>query len=714
MQRSDGAPAPHRVPPPDHAEGWFDRPMRWAQLTFVENDPATFDRDFWLDYLRRIKADAICLSAGGYIAYYPTQVPLHYRSAWLSEGDLFGEMVEACRRLGMVVLARVDPHAVHRDVYEAHPDWIAADPEGKPRSHWSMPEAWVTCALGPYNFEFMTAVIEEIVSLYGVDGIFANRWAGHGPCYCVHCRRAFEAASGLALPRDEAPADRVWRAYRAWRQERLFALAAHWDAAIRRINPAARFIPNSGGGALSELDMRRLGQSVDILFADRQARRGVMAPWANGKHAKELRATLGSKPIGGIFSVGVEEAYRWKDSVQSEAEIRIWVAEGVANGLRPWFTKFGATIRDGRWLGVVEDLYRRYHAWEPYLRNRAPLAQVAVVYSQRAAQLWGGQHARREAEEPILGVCQALIEARIPFEMVHDTCLEDGIAERFKTLILPNVASLSVAQCDALRRFVDRGGGLVATFKTSLYDEEGRRRDDFGLADLFGVRCDGEIEGPMKNAYLTLETDPASGQRHPLLAGFSEADRIIHGTYRVPIRLREETLRPPLTLVPSYPDLPMEEVYPRLPHTETPEVAMRHFGRGRVVFFPWNIDQIFWEILQPDHGRLLANAVRWVTQEPPVVVVEGPGLLDVTVWQQAASLTVHLVNLTNPMTMRGPFREIIPVGAQLVRVRLPEGAAARAVRLLAAEQAVPFEQEGAVLTTTVPSVADHEVIAIEL
>ena len=31
---------------------------------------------------------------------------------------------------------------------------------------------------------------------------------------------------------------------------------------------------------------------------------------------------MGRRPIGGIFSVGVEEPYRWKDSVQSEPEIR--------------------------------------------------------------------------------------------------------------------------------------------------------------------------------------------------------------------------------------------------------------------------------------------------------------------------------------------------------------------------------------------------------
>ncbi|MEZ4659460.1 MAG: hypothetical protein R2911_18020 [Caldilineaceae bacterium] len=115
------------------------------------------------------------------------------------------------------------------------------------------------------------------------------------------------------------PSDPAYRNWYMWRQERLFALWDHWDALIRGINPAARFIANSGGGALSTLSMKSIGQRADILFADRQARHGTMSIWSNGKNGKEYRATLGHKPIGGIFSVGVEEQYRWKDSVQKRA-----------------------------------------------------------------------------------------------------------------------------------------------------------------------------------------------------------------------------------------------------------------------------------------------------------------------------------------------------------------------------------------------------------
>ena len=211
----------------------------------------------------------------------------------------------------MHVIARTDPHAVHDDVYTAHPDWIMVNAEGNPVRHWADPDLWVTCALGPYNFEFMTEVTREIVSRYPVDGVFSNRWMGHGMCYCVHCQEGFQHATGQALPRGgETPA------YTAWRQERLFELWDVWDAAIREIVPHARFIPNAGG-AHGLLDMKRIGEKSQILFADRQARSGLMPSWANGRNGKEFRATMGRKPIGGIFSVGVEERYRWKDSVQS-------------------------------------------------------------------------------------------------------------------------------------------------------------------------------------------------------------------------------------------------------------------------------------------------------------------------------------------------------------------------------------------------------------
>ena len=689
-----------------NAEPWFDRPMRWAQLTLVENDPGRFDPDFWLGYFQRVHADGACLSAGGVVAYYPTKVPLHHRSAWLGDSDPFGYLVQGCRRMGMAVIGRTDPHATWDNVQQAHPDWIAVDAQGRPRRHWSNPELWVTCALGPYNFEFMTEVHKEIMERYGLDGIFSNRWAGHGTCYCEHCVRNFQAFSGMDLPRTSRRDDPAYRRYAQWQMERLRELWFLWDRTIREVKPAARYVPNGFP------DNVVTGRLADIFFTDHQGRSGVIPPWSNGKRAKELRATMGMKPLGGIFSVGLEEAWRWKDSVQSEAELRVWVADGIANNMRPWFTKFSGVLYDRRWLDVVERIYGWHHRWERYLRNVAPLARVALVYSEQTERYYGGQRWQERSGGHELGMYHALIEARVPFEMVNDRLLDAEHLAPFKLLVLPNIAALSEGQCEQLRQFAHRGGSLLATFETSLYDEQGARRKDLGLADLFGVTVGERVEGPMRNSYLRLAAD-AAGQFHPVLDGLHDAYRIINGIWR--LEVKPQTRFPsPVTLIPSYPDLPMEHVYPRVPETDTRELYLREMGAGRTAYVPWDIDRTFWEIMNADHGKLLRNVVTWALNEEPVVQAIGRGVLDVAVWRQKQSLTVHLVNLTNPMMMKGPFRELIPLDRQEVRIRLPEGVKAEGVRLLVGDTAPEYEAIDGAVAVVVPSIADHEVIALDL
>jgi hypothetical protein len=716
-----GHALPRQAQPPPSGPGWFDRPMRWAQLTLVENDPGRFDLGFWLDYFRRIHADAATLSAGGIVAYYPTDIPLHHRSAWLGDTDPFGDLVKGCRAMEMRVLARTDPHAVREEVRAAHPDWIAVNRDGTPRRHWANRELWIACALGPHNFDFMDQVHREIVSRYDVDGIFANRWAPQGgDCYCEHCRRNFRAASGHDLPHTTDRRDPVRRAYVTWRTGRLTELWKQWDATIRSVRSTARFIPNGPP------EMRIAGElEAPIQFADNQARRGLAPPWGNGRRAKEYRSVMGRRPVGAIFSVGLEEAYRWKDSVQSEAEIRLWVAEGTANGARPWCTKFSGVLYDRRWLPIVERIYDWHYRHEKYLRNEEPLARVALLYSERTQALGNpwlpaagtNEESQRLANDRpgdhVLGMYHALLELRVPFELVHESFLTPERLDGFTLLVLADAAALSDAQCAAIREYVRRGGSLLATFASSLFDETGRRRPDFGLADVFGVSFGGRVEGPMQNSYLSLDPDPATGQRHPILDGLDDAPRIVNGVYRLEVQPRAQ-FPSPITLIPTYPDLPMEDVYPRVPKTTTREVYVRELGRSRVTYFPWDISRTFWDVMAVDHLRLLRNAVAWTANEPQPVEVDGPGVIDVTVWRQRASMTVHLVNLTNPMMMKGPLREVIPVGPLRVRMRMPPGTRASKVQLLTAGTPVRAQSAGDVLRVTVPSVDVHEVVAIDL
>jgi len=686
-------------------DSWFNRPMRWAQLTLVENDPGRFDPDFWLSYFRKIHADGTTLSAGGVVAYYPTNVPLHHRSDWLGNADPFGYLVEGCRKMGMSIIARTDPHAARQNVCDAHPDWIAVTANGEKRRHWANKDLWVTCALGPYNFEFMTLVHQEIMELYRPDGIFSNRWAGHGICYCEHCRINFKEYSGLELPKSSDRFDKTYRKYSEWSTNRLKELWLLWDGVIRKESPTSRFIPNGFP------DKVVTGQLSDIVFTDHQARSGATMPWSNGMVAKELRASIGMKPLGGIFSVGVEEQYRWKDSVQTEAEIRIWVAEGTANGMRPWFTKFSGVLYDKRWLDTIDKIYQVHYRNESYLRNTKPLARVGMVFTEQN-QGYGGEPWQQKSGDHTLGMYHALIEERMPFEMVNDRLLDPELLKPFKLLILPNIATLSTKQCDQLRNYVTEGGSILATFETSLYDESGKQRSDFGLADLFGVSFDKKMEGPMQNSYLRLKKDPETNQFHPVLKDLEDAFRIINTIHQVKVNPRA-AFPNPVTLIPTYPDLPMEDVYPRVPETDIRELYLKEAGKGRIAYFPGDIDRTFWQIMSADHGKLLRNTIRWALNEAPIVEVKGPGVIDVTVWKQANSMTVHLVNLTNPMMMKGPFREFIPVDQQ-VGIQIPQGEKVQTVKLLVSDQKADFKIREGKIMLNVPGIQDHEIIGIDL
>jgi hypothetical protein len=397
--------------------------------------------------------------------------------------------------------------------------------------------------------------------------------------------------------------------------------------------------------------------------------------------------------------------------VQSDTEIRIWALDGIANGARPWFSKFSGTLHDPRWLKPVEDLYVWHTKNEKYLRHEMPIARVALVYSQQTAWFYGGEKANAKVEDHALGWYQALVEARIPFEMVHDRLLDTERTKQFKTLILPNIAALSNAQCDQLRAFVKNGGSLIATYETSLYDEFGVRRKDFGLGDLLGVKWSRKIEGPMQNSYLNLEHEGTP--HHPMLKDLEDAVRIINGVSRLVVEPREKFGQMPLTLVPSYPDLPMEKVFPRQAKTDIAGVYLRESGAGRVAYFPWDIDRTYWEVLCLDHFKLLRNAVEWATNEKLGFEVSGPGLVEVTAWRHRDAIVIHLVNLSNPMAMKGPYREFIPVGEQRISMRLPMTMQAKQVKLLVANTnpKVEGKQE---LIITVPSITDHEVVAIDL
>jgi len=689
---------------------WANNAMRWAQVAFTEEDPPRYDPNFWFDLFKKTHVEAVCLSAGGDIAFYPTKVPLHKRARDLGERDMFGEMVKGARALHMSVIARIDPHAMSEEAFAAHSEWAACTEDGKPRRHWAAKDMWVTCQNGGFMFDFMPAVLKEITDLYQPEGFFGNRWAGSGMCYCQTCRTKFRAATGLELPTTNDPQDPRRKAYIQWNADMRWKQFTLWNDTVKKSKKDCFFSPNGG---LNQPDK----VMHPLIAVDRQGRSGATPVWMMGKYAKQVRAYMQNLPVCGLFNVGIEDENRWKDSVQRAPELAAWIHSGVAQGFRPWYCKFNARIFDARWVAPVTKAFQWHYANDKYMRNTANLARVAMVNSTQsgiftaggtAFTAGDGVRAAQRVTDSQNGYYQALVEARIPFEMVDDRLMTPDRLNPFRTLVLADVAALSDRQCRQIRDFVKAGGRIVATGETSLYDELGQRRANFGLADLFG--CDYvKTENGVKNSYLTPH------HPHPLTQGLEDAPRIIAATQQIAVR-PHDAAKQPLTLVPSYPDLPMERVFPADGQEQTaiPMAFMREVGKGRVVYFPMDLDRTFWEVLAEDHFVLLKNAVEWAMEESQPLIVSGPGMVDVAYWRQKDSLAAHIVNMNNPMMMKGPYREVMPAGPYTVSLAVPPGAKIGTVKLLESGTVAKMSRQGDRLVVEIPSITLHEVVAVDL
>lgn len=655
---------------------WYRGATRWTQLTFTDDDPASLDVDFWIDVMRESRSNALCISAGGYMAFYPTRIPFHHRSAYLGDSDPFGALVDAARSFGMHVMARVDPHAIHQDAADAHPEWLARDESGSPIPHVSFPGLWWTDPMSTYHTEFTTEVAREIVSTYDVDAVFANRWEGYsGVSYAEETARRFSADTGFRLPARSDLDDPAWGAYKAWRSARLSELVVLWDDAVREIRPHARFIPNRGAALTRDLVRELVDDRYPIFFVDKQGRSKDEAAWTSGRIGKRARGLFPERPVALITSVGPEDhEMRWKDSVADPHETKNLIIDGFAQGARPWFTKFKAETFDTRWVRPIVEAFRLHETCERSIGHLPHTAEVALLDARGAdgPTPWSGSSVSQAHED---GVYQALVEARIPFEYIADEALDIDRLSGFRVLVLPSAPDLTASQVDVIERFVEGGGNVVAAYDASLTGEAGARR--LALGDVLGVRLTEDVRGPIKNKYMALASS------HPLTAGYDGAQRIVAGTRVLGVETTEgDGIDVPFRFVPDYPDLPMEEVYPRGGADDPAVVTRVHASGARTVYIALNIGEVYWEALQSDHGRLIGGAVRWALGDDPMVEVTGRGMVDLAVQKGERELSVTVVNLTNPMTMRGQFHELLPLADQTVRVRVPDGVSSVRASLL--------------------------------
>lgn len=398
-------------------------------------------------------------------------------------------------------------------------DWIMLCADGTPALYGSSHERYMGCVNNPGWRRLLKEMIEEAVKL-DVDGLFydnhfiPSRLAGaetegffrSWACYCDVCREQFAAYTQdtVGWPCDIPPEpdwdDPVWQAFIDFRDDSLVDVTRMIVEHAKQLKPEIVVYPNvcppwfSGGGAKGSATTQ-IADVVDILLfeGNTQPRMGIAAGLPRPINAAvdwKYATALSDKPV---FSRAHEpnNVYTPEDSMRG-------IAESFAfGGSYQYIIANVLQEEDVKRAGV-----KRYYAFlkenEQYYNGVTEPADVAIFVSAPTIKWYYPDQValRGGVPQSIQGMAQALAELHIPFNVVVDhQILED---HGYRVIVLPNVACMSDEEAEAIAKFVEASGAIVATGVTSLYDEKYRIRDDFALSRVFGHHH-GQPAGAAKN-----------------------------------------------------------------------------------------------------------------------------------------------------------------------------------------------------------------------
>jgi hypothetical protein len=731
-------------------EPWYRRAHRWGQINITEADVQNFDIAFWRKQWKRTRLDAVILNAGGIVCYYPSQYTLQHRPPELNGRDLFGDLARAARDEGLFVVARMDSSKAYQPLYDAHPDWFAVDANGRP---YRSGEYYLSCINTPYYSQWLPDIMREIIARYRPEGFGDNIWSGVERsmiCHCNACKQKFHDFANADLPAGANWDDPVYRKWIDWSYQRR---TEQWDfnnsVTKSAGGPTCLWIGMNGAGPTGQgtsfRDLKLVAERAEFLLLDEQSRSDGSGFPQNAQIGKMVHSLMGWDKPGTLMaeSMAMYQHGRpqFRLSAKSADEARLWMLSGFSGGIMPWWHHVSAYSEDRRSYQTAIPVMKWHAENQQYLINRRPIAPVALAWSNRNADFFGRDDAGNLVSSPWQGFTNALVRARIPYTPLHLDHL-DRDADSLSVLILANVGLLTESQLAAVRRFVSKGGALIATGYSATVDNDGKPLADFALADLLGVHLRQPVTLPggggargrgfgagaaSQHTYLRLLPSRAAitdgphhadephtaPRRHPVLAGFDETDILPFGAtipFAVNVSPEASVLA---TFIPSFPSSPPEIVYMRTRSTDIPTLIVNESHPGRVVYLPADIDRLYAQFNLADHGDLLANIVRWAARDSLPLEVTGPGLLNVELYRQQNHLILHLLNLCNPNAWRAPVTEITPAGPFQIALTPPTDLPLTRARSLVSGKSVGLTRHGRQVRAAIPTIAAHEVLLFE-
>lgn len=648
-------------------------------------------------------------------------------------------VADLCHQNGIRYLAYFWGMREPMDVWRDHPDWKCVGRDGQPRDRF--------CPNIPGYRQFMKDRFAEIIKTCGVDGIFIDMHnIDYAEGYCEHCVRQFRELTGENPPTvaDEEFDSPLWQAWVRFKYQTVEDAMLDYNRAIKAVNPEAVLVSNSwsawtyrraGGGPKGGTSIR-LAEVTDGLLEE--------LGWYDldsSLFAFPARFNFMSWHLGGLSKEKPAHAWghptEWAGGGTTQStEARIRVMTMITNG-----SVAAQTIPAREVMAeYMDDLAER----EPYLRDSHLFPWCGMVVSEKTEQWYGRDDPVNRYLKGVYGAFQMMLESHLPVSLVTDRELELGAPENYRVLFLPNCAVMSGPELATVREFVRNGGGVVATYETSRYDEHGWPRENLGLADVFGVggvlgtfdnRSAAHLRPPTgQSALLQMasnhpwSSDPVILGRMARVGSTSPAgalDRSLpihcqilevaseHGT----LPLRTATWAPQAT-TEGQTAAQKRRAASTTQSADYPGIIETTYGKGKVVYIPADLSWAFFRYGHDFLGRFLELAVRQAAAEPPPAEVEAPAVVQTMTHQQDHRLVVHLLNdissfgrsqivVGESLYIR---REVLPIHDIRVTFR---DTTLKHFRLVPGDtELVPTQGENG-LTVTVPRLDIHAMVVAE-
>ena len=222
----------------------------------------------------------------------------------------------------------------------------------------------VPCVNGPYYAEHIPAILREIIDRYHPEGFTDNSWSGPGrnsPCYCQNCQRSFREHTDHDLPRQKNWNDPVYRQWIRWSYACRLEVWDRNNRVTREVGgPHCVWAGMNGGSISGEAqefrDFKEICARAEIIMLDDQRRANETGFQRNGEVGKPVHGLLGwDKIMPESMAMYQTTNPTFRFSSKPEPEARLWMLEGIAGGIQPWWHHVGAYQEDRRMFRTPVD-----------------------------------------------------------------------------------------------------------------------------------------------------------------------------------------------------------------------------------------------------------------------------------------------------------------------------------------------------------------------